>query len=259
LLFAYPLPTDQELNAFYAEGYFSSGSQQGTFGYENYADRNSNLPASTAACYERHEATLLRYVDKQVKLLDVGCATGAFLIFLRNRGWTDLSGIEFSQHAATIGQSFELKVAVGRIDDADYPDGHFDVVFTHMVIEHVKDPQSFMKAVRRVLRPGGLFICGTVNFGNIRVKLLNCAASFGRPVFTEIKPPEHLLMYSKTSLRTLVELHGFKTIDLSDPNGTCLSDVRFNNTVLNAASRILRPVLKHISADFEIRMVASKL
>ena len=133
-----------------------------------------------------------------------------------------------------------------------------DIVFTHMVIEHVKDPQSFMKAVRRVLRPGGLFVCGTVNFGNIRVKLLNCAASFGRPVFNEIKPPEHLLMYSKTSLRTLVELHGFNIIDLSDPNGTCFSDLRFNNPVLHAASRLLKPVLKHISADYELRVVARK-
>src|SRR5947209_18967613 len=41
---------------------------------------------------------------------------------------------------------------------ADFPDGHFDVLFSNQVLEHVADPEAVIADMHRLLRPGGLFI-----------------------------------------------------------------------------------------------------
>ena len=258
LLFAHPLPTDQELDEFYNKNYHSAGAGYAGFGYQDYEERNYNWTPARVAYYEKFEKKLLQYVTKEAKLLDLGCATGAFLIFLRERGWQKLSGIEYSKDAVTTARKYDLDVLDGKIDDAPYPDECFDVVYSHFVIEHVKDPHSFMKAVHRVLKPGGYFICGTDDFGCLRTKLINFRANFGGAIFNEIKPPEHVLMYSKKTLSTLVERHGFKTLEAVDPRGVTVNDISVNNFFLHAATSLLKPILKNIPFDNEFLVVAKK-
>lgn len=54
----------------------------------------------------------------------------------------------------------------GRVADAagiPYPDESFDVVFADNVVEHLVEPLHVFKDVRRVLRPGGVFLFKTPN------------------------------------------------------------------------------------------------
>jgi SAM-dependent methyltransferase len=44
-----------------------------------------------------------------------------------------------------------------------FVDGSFDLVTANMVVEHVRDPRSFLADVHRVLRPGGAFLLHTPN------------------------------------------------------------------------------------------------
>ena len=37
-----------------------------------------------------------------------------------------------------------------------YPDGTFDVVHAHQVLQHLSDPVAALAEMRRVCRPGGL-------------------------------------------------------------------------------------------------------
>ncbi len=39
----------------------------------------------------------------------------------------------------------------------------FDVVLNMEVVEHVADPQTYLNACARLLKPGGLHICSTIN------------------------------------------------------------------------------------------------
>lgn len=54
----------------------------------------------------------------------------------------------------------------GRLSDASripYPDATFDVAFADNVMEHLADPMVVLGEVRRVLRPGGVFLFKTPN------------------------------------------------------------------------------------------------
>ena len=44
-----------------------------------------------------------------------------------------------------------------------YPDAHFDLVFSDNVLEHLEKPELVFREVRRVLKPGGVFLTKTPN------------------------------------------------------------------------------------------------
>jgi SAM-dependent methyltransferase len=46
--------------------------------------------------------------------------------------------------------------AVGDVHALDFPDGTFDVVHAHQVLQHVGDPVTALREMRRVTRPGGV-------------------------------------------------------------------------------------------------------
>jgi SAM-dependent methyltransferase len=46
--------------------------------------------------------------------------------------------------------------AVGDVHALDFPDDSFDVVHAHQVLQHVGDPVTALREMRRVVRPGGV-------------------------------------------------------------------------------------------------------
>ncbi len=67
----------------------------------------------------------------------------------------DLSSLK--RHATII-----RKVA-GDISALPFPDAFFDMVTANMVVEHLKYPENQFSEVRRVLKPGGVFVFHTPN------------------------------------------------------------------------------------------------
>lgn len=49
------------------------------------------------------------------------------------------------------------------METAELPENAFDVAYAFMVMEHVADPAAFLSAVRRCLKPGGVFLFMTPN------------------------------------------------------------------------------------------------
>lgn len=88
------------------------------------------------------------------RLLDVGCGEGAFLRFVRGRGWSAV-GLEVAWSAAA---SASLSgVAVGGLD-AVRADAGFDAITFWDVLEHVPEPLQMLRAARERLRPGGVVV-----------------------------------------------------------------------------------------------------
>ncbi len=140
-------------------------------------------------------------------LLDVGCGNGAFVARMARLGWT-ASGVEPDPRAAAIAREAGLDVAQGELDPDVVGRGRFDVVTLSHVIEHVHDPGELLQRCAEVLVPGGRIWVATPN--------LNAAgaSSFG-PDWIQLDPPRHLVLFTRGSLRGLLEAKGFT--DVSEP------------------------------------------
>ena len=56
------------------------------------------------------------------------------------------------------------------METAQLPEDNFDVAYSSMVMEHLTDPEAFMKAICRCLKPGGVYLFVTPNGRNLVVR-----------------------------------------------------------------------------------------
>ncbi|QSF54422.1 bifunctional 2-polyprenyl-6-hydroxyphenol methylase/3-demethylubiquinol 3-O-methyltransferase UbiG [Brevundimonas fontaquae] len=102
-------------------------------------------------------------------LLDVGCGGGLIAEPMRRMGF-DVTAIDASSenigtaraHADMVGLDIAYRAATVEQIEAEGA-GPFDVVLTMEVIEHVADPESFVRACSRLVRPGGVMMVATLN------------------------------------------------------------------------------------------------
>jgi SAM-dependent methyltransferase len=93
-------------------------------------------------------------VKHDLKILDVGCGTGANLKMLRQYGTAE--GIDISQQALDFCRERGLfEVQYGSAEDLPHADGAFDLVTALDVLEHLDDDAAGLKEIERVLRPNG--------------------------------------------------------------------------------------------------------
>ncbi len=140
------------------------------------------------------------------RFLDVGFGAGSLLEAATRAGW-NATGVEVSQTAAEHVRRLGFDVFCGELAEANYPAGYFDVVTASEVLEHVPDPRALVQEIARVLRPGGLFWATTPHGRGASSRVLGVKWSV-------ISPPEHLQLFSLSSIKTLLAAAGFRRVSV---------------------------------------------
>lgn len=172
--------------------------------------------------------------------LDVGCGAGLLAEPLARLG-AQVTAIDAApeliavarEHAARQGLAIDYRAAA--VEDVA---GKFDLVTCLEVIEHVADPQAFLKALARRLAPGGLLILSTPNrTAWSKLLTITLAEGFGQiPKGTHdfdafIAPERMTALLSKAGLQCC----DFEGIAWSPTRGLHLSeDLRLNYLVAAA-------------------------
>lgn len=100
--------------------------------------------------------------------LDVGCGGGLLAEEVAGLGFR-VTGLDPSapslatarEHAQASG--LEITYIEGRGEELPISDASFDLAYCCDVLEHVDDVPAVLREIRRVLRPGGLFVYDTIN------------------------------------------------------------------------------------------------
>jgi len=106
-----------------------------------------------------------------LRLLDVGCSSGALLLVARDLGF-QTAGVEPAGKAADTARSFGLDVYNGLLHEANYTDDGFDIVTMFEVVEHLIDPVTVVREIHRILKPGGVLLIGTGNAASWTARFL---------------------------------------------------------------------------------------
>jgi SAM-dependent methyltransferase len=164
--------------------------------------------------WERRRSFLLAEVRPGDRALDIGCGTGDFTAALAQAGARAV-GVEVAQAAVERararhpGLDFRLVPIEGPLP---LEDSSFDLVWASEVIEHVDDTARWLSEVRRVLAPGGRLLVTTPSHGRLRVAL-GGVERFSEPL------GDHLHLYTRGSLRSLLEEFGFGDIRVRAAEG----------------------------------------
>lgn len=133
-------------------------------------------------------------------LLEIGCGNGRYLRRLRDLGWTNLQGVELVPRAAAASRALGFEVREESIEEAlkMYPDEHFDVIVSSMVMEHLLNPFDTARLIANKLKPGGELLFSTV----IRDSL--DGYMFG-PYGVSYDFPRHMVFFRKNDLNEMLE------------------------------------------------------
>ncbi len=111
-----------------------------------------------------------RYATKG-RILDVGCATGSFLIEMGRAGW-ETYGIEPNDYAVQHARRY-LKdhLHQGTLQDVPWPHHYFDAITLWDVFEHLQTPWQDLQRAYALLRPGGVLFLRIPNLEGIEAHL----------------------------------------------------------------------------------------
>jgi SAM-dependent methyltransferase len=193
-----PQPEQAEVRRRYREG---SGAEYLSYELANEAAflRLQELALQDAG-FEELEAIITRGVAGRPRVLDVGCATGALLEKLRDRGWA-CAGVEISPAAGYARTERGLDVRETSLEESRFPAASFDLALASHLIEHLNDPASFVREAYRVLVPGGYFLVTTPNIAGFQARLLR--GGWRSAIF------DHLYLFSTKTLSALLRQTGF--------------------------------------------------
>jgi SAM-dependent methyltransferase len=201
-----PQPSDEQLAAIYGRNYFIGSS-----GNDRLGSQFELVKRATASLQLDEIATYLRQRGQTaggLSLLEIGCGHGNMLLEARNRGY-DVRGLEYAVDAAQVanGTLGADLVRVGALGENTFPEQSFDVCILADVIEHVRDPASFLENVRRILKRRGVLFIATPSTESWSARLL------GRH-WMEYKP-EHLFYFNRETIARLLGDAGFDRVETS--------------------------------------------
>lgn len=167
---------------------------------------------STEAYWELKKALFRKLVGASGvaggNAMDIGCATGACLSVLRERGFVP-HGIDVNPYAIQRAKSLVpgARLSEGTLEEAGFERGTFSLIVMSDVLEHSRDPQGLLKTAERFLAPGGKILIVTPDLESLTSKLM------GR-WWPHIKM-EHLFYFSGRALRQMLEKCGFGEITIA--------------------------------------------
>lgn len=193
LIYQYPVISQKEIDAIYDDNYFE---------YEVANQENFFKLIRLALKDIDFENIKNEFPNKNV--LDIGCATGMTLNYLKSEGY-DTYGVEICSSSAKYArENYNLKVYEKSLTEIGFENDFFSFIHFSHVIEHVPNPAETLKEVYRILAKDGYLAITTPNADGIFAKKYGAK---WRAVM-----PQHLWPFSKKTLSQYMKSIGFNII-----------------------------------------------
>ncbi len=167
------------------------------------------------------------------RMLEIGCASGAFMHQMARKGW-DVAGVEMSTKAAANAHAMGYPVHDGPLETAPDPQQPYDLIVGWMVIEHLHDPILALKKLYRWCKPRGWLILSVPNAGSFEF-------SFFKNRWYALHLPNHLFHFSPRTIRNVLSCAGWEIVkihqqrvlsDLFPSIGYVISDVGLESSFI---------------------------
>jgi len=117
--------------------------------------------------YTEYPSKLVKYLFERfdmkegMRLLEPGCGRGEFLRVFKGLGM-DAVGLDRSEESRKLLGEDSIDLVVCDVESdvgLPFPDNSFDVIYNKSFMEHLSQPDVFLREAHRVLKPGGMILC----------------------------------------------------------------------------------------------------
>lgn len=151
-----PMPTEEELNDYYSSLY--------RFDYQMGGKKPPRYHRIRNTRYAKERADYLQAAIKPgTKLLDFGSGGGEFLAEMKTRG-CDVTGFEPGEtYAAYAREEHGVNVITAFWRDVSFEEKSFDIITTHHVLEHLREPVDALIKMAAWLKDDGVLYVSVPN------------------------------------------------------------------------------------------------
>ena len=220
LLFQDPLPPKEIIGSFYPES------------YRNYLSDNGNLFSSIKKLQFKVLAkkilSQINNHNKDMQILDLGFGNGELLCALKDKGYKNLYGTDFSSKNVERLKNKGINVELSDVEKGLPFKQTFDLIIMNNVIEHFLDPVSVLENCSRKLKTSGKLILITPNTNALEYRF------FGK-YWAGLHIPRHTYLFNDKNIKQLGKTLGFNKIRIFPVSDTGQWSISFQN-ILQSSS-----------------------
>jgi len=193
LIFSSPILDVEKIDELYKRSKFT------------YEEQTSYLGAT----YTYYLKEFFPRLSKKTKILDVGCGNGFFLDELHKLSFKYTFGIEPGKEVVSKAPRYlKRNIKIDVLRDDSYPKSYFDIISCFHTLDHVVNPNEFVRIIHKTLKKNGGVIFVVHDTQGLSVRL------FGErsPIFDI----EHIYLFNKKTLAQIFRKNGFKKIQVFD-------------------------------------------
>ncbi|MDR4508713.1 MAG: class I SAM-dependent methyltransferase [Candidatus Brocadiaceae bacterium] len=144
--------------------------------------------------------------DEHKRVLDIGCAGGAFLKAAHDLGFS-VTGVEPSAWLCEYGKNeYGLDIRSGVLSDYDFDAASFDIISLWDVVEHLPMPCKVLSRAHTLLKDDGLLIVNYPDYDSWAARFLGSRWPFLLSV--------HLFYYTPGTMKTQLAQCGFEIVEM---------------------------------------------
>jgi len=166
----------------------------------------------------------IKSISAGKKVLHLGCTNWPYTLEAIDAGTllhkdlaevsSELYGFDFDQEGidvlASNGFNHLYRADLEKLDEIDLSES-FDVIIAGEMIEHLNNPGLFLSGIKRFMNRDTKLVITTINaYSGMRFLVYGLRGQKGK---VEPVHPDHVAYYSYSTLKLLLERHGFEIAD----------------------------------------------
>jgi 2-polyprenyl-3-methyl-5-hydroxy-6-metoxy-1,4-benzoquinol methylase len=210
-----PRPSEKSIKNLYTDDKYFNNPE---VGYNNYV----KTYFEHQELFERIFTERLMLINKhktEGKVLEIGCAHGFHLDFMRRSGF-DVHGVELAESPYNYARDvLHLDVFHGTVEESKFEDESFDLILMLDLIEHLPDIYRTLDRIKKLLKPDGVILV-QVPWELFHWEKVLQAFFEGKKVGS-IEPdalPVHLYFFTPKTLISVMRKNGFLILERCSGN-----------------------------------------
>lgn len=207
-----PLPSESFLNEYYSKVYFKKKT---SFSFsKKYSQQELNNKILRSNFYIKIAKNFFRKKSK-INFLEIGCGEG-FLLKSALNSKMNITGVDYQKDQLLrynkILSKFFIQSDPKIFFDKKKSKKTFDIVAAQQVLEHVRNPESFVKNLSSILNKNGIIILSVPNdFKNLQNLILR--KKFVKKRYW-LYPPEHLNYFNNEDIEFFFKKMKLKIVEV---------------------------------------------